>query len=359
MPGCIATLVNVTVPSRRSTSLTVSYAPALTPPVVTSRSARMTWSSIAPSTARGLVDDDADAVRVRAELGGGRGQPVPVGLVDLPRRQRLPRLDQLAAGREHDDPRPGAHLHPVAADGREQRDVPRRQARARRRPRARPARTSSPARRTYWPSAGDRSIATAVVAAVRPLDRDDGVRAGRHRRAGHDPQRRAPAPGRGRPGARPAMSPDHRQHHRRRRARRRRPRPRGRRNRPSRSCRTAAGRSPRRRPRPGGSRPRRAAAGRSAAAARPGARHSRQVLLDRPQGQLPVPAGLGGQLGHELAQPAAQLGAQVAALGGEPDDGLEVVEAVAGVVPAAAEHDAVDAAALLARPLAPAPAARR
>ena len=45
IPGCIATLSNRTVPSRESTSFTTSYAPTLTPPLVTSTSARTSWSS--------------------------------------------------------------------------------------------------------------------------------------------------------------------------------------------------------------------------------------------------------------------------------------------------------------------------
>jgi hypothetical protein len=40
IPGCIATLANRTVPSAVRTSLTVSYTPALTPPLVSTRSAR-------------------------------------------------------------------------------------------------------------------------------------------------------------------------------------------------------------------------------------------------------------------------------------------------------------------------------
>src|SRR4051794_12983744 len=48
-----------------------------------------------------------------------------------------------------------------------------------------------------------------------------------------------------------------------------------------------------------------------------------------------------GQLGDELGEPGPQRRAQVVALGGQPDDRLEVVQPVAGVVPAAAEDDAV------------------
>src|SRR5690554_4253064 len=48
-------------------------------------------------------------------------------------------------------------------------------------------------------------------------------------------------------------------------------------------------------------------------------------------------------------EPGTEVGAQVLALGGELDHGLEVVEAVARVVAAPTEDDAVDAAALLDR----------
>src|SRR4051794_24505418 len=41
---------------------------------------------------------------------------------------------------------------------------------------------------------------------------------------------------------------------------------------------------------------------------------------------------LGGQVGHEAGQPGAQGRAEVLPLGGQPDDRLEVVELVAGVV---------------------------
>ncbi len=55
LPGCIASLrksirppsgSSSAVPTEDSASLTTSYAPTLTPPVVTSRSARISWSSM-------------------------------------------------------------------------------------------------------------------------------------------------------------------------------------------------------------------------------------------------------------------------------------------------------------------------
>src|SRR5450759_4464691 len=50
MPGYIATLSKRTVPTRESTSLTVSKAPMLTPPVVITASARSSWLSIVVRT---------------------------------------------------------------------------------------------------------------------------------------------------------------------------------------------------------------------------------------------------------------------------------------------------------------------
>jgi hypothetical protein len=53
MPGCMATGSKETVPSCESTSLTTSYAPMLTPPLVTTRSARISWSSMVSSSVFG------------------------------------------------------------------------------------------------------------------------------------------------------------------------------------------------------------------------------------------------------------------------------------------------------------------
>ena len=54
MPGCMATLRKVIVPSRCSAALTTSCSPPmLTPPVVIIRSARTSWSSMAGSTSSG------------------------------------------------------------------------------------------------------------------------------------------------------------------------------------------------------------------------------------------------------------------------------------------------------------------
>ena len=193
LPGCMATCSNRTVPSRDSTSLTTSYAPTLTPPLVTTRSARTSWSSIASSSVLRVVGDDADPVGDGAGLAGGGGEDVGVRVVDLARRERLAGLDQLAAGGDDDDPRAGAGPDPVAADRGEQPDLPGPEAGAgvehRARRRARPRRPGGCARRprARW------VMRTAGEAAVGPLDRDDRVGAGRHRRAGHDPRRRGRA----------------------------------------------------------------------------------------------------------------------------------------------------------------------
>ena len=54
IPGCMATLRKVTVPSPWSTSLTTSFGPPmLTPPLVTSRSACGSWRSMISSSRRG------------------------------------------------------------------------------------------------------------------------------------------------------------------------------------------------------------------------------------------------------------------------------------------------------------------
>ena len=53
LPGCIATSRNSTVPSPLSTSLTTSWVPLLTPPLVTTRSARTSWSLSASANASG------------------------------------------------------------------------------------------------------------------------------------------------------------------------------------------------------------------------------------------------------------------------------------------------------------------
>src|SRR4051794_34194473 len=55
----------------------------------------------------------------------------------------------------------------------------------------------------------------------------------------------------------------------------------------------------------------------------------------------------GRQVRDELLQPGPQRRTQVVALAGKPDHRLEVVQPVAGVVPAAAEHDPVHGLTLL------------
>ena len=69
------------------------------------------------------------------------------------------------------------------------------------------------------------------------------------------------------------------------------------------------------------------------------------VPLSRPGQDGDAPSA--GRSGDELAQEGAQRRTQVVALAGQPDDGLEVVQPVAGVVAPAAEDDAVDGLAAL------------
>ena len=274
--------------------------------------------------------------------------------MDLARRGRAARLDQLAAG--GDDHDAGPRAGPGPGRGRRRRAARSGPARA-------GCRRRGPARRRdvlaarggcTAPGFGAWVMRDRGDAAVGPLDRDDGVGAGRHRRAGHDPHAE---PGlhacrptatrprcRRRPAAAPGRSPT--------RPRRRR---RARRSRPSRSCRRAAGRRRRRRPRPGCSRARRAAGGRAARAARCPTRMSARcwstdfILLG-------LPASHASSV-DELAQPRPEVRPEVVTLAGEPHHRLEVVQPVAGVVAAAGEHDAVHRP-VLGRPR-PACAARR
>ena len=98
-----------------------------------------------------------------------------------------PRLDQLAAGGDDDDARAaGRHIADGAVGRREQPDLRGAEDRSRRAARVRPRRASSPARRMCWPSTRGLRMMTTDDAAVGPLELDDRVGAGRHRRAGHD-----------------------------------------------------------------------------------------------------------------------------------------------------------------------------
>lgn len=143
----------------------------------------------------------------------GRGQREAVGVVDGARGERLAGLDQLAAGGH--DHHPGARPHPYGAapDGGQQGDLRRPEDGAGRegqvtglyvaaacadvRPRLRGAVHAYLAARVFGGGAGRGHPGgrAAARAAVGPLDRYDGFRAGRQRGAGHDPGSLAGADG--------------------------------------------------------------------------------------------------------------------------------------------------------------------
>ena len=197
LPGCIATRSKRTVPSRESTSLTTSYAPTLTPPLVSTRSARISWSSIAFISDRSSSGTMPDPEGGGAGLPGRGGEDVGVRLVDLAGLGRRARLDQLAAGREDHDSRAGPDHDPVAAHRGEQAELPRAEAGA--------------GVEHDLPGLHVLALAAHRVArlrrlgdghgrdaAVGPLERHHGLGAGWHRRAGHDPDRHAGLHGVGR-----------------------------------------------------------------------------------------------------------------------------------------------------------------
>ena len=127
MPGCIATLANV-IPRSVKASLTTSYAPALTPPEVRTRS---TGSSArgreglveGPEELLDVVGHEAQELGDRTRVGHRRGEHRAVRLVDLAVAQRLARGDELGAGGEHQHPRPAAHRERPGADGRGEPDL--------------------------------------------------------------------------------------------------------------------------------------------------------------------------------------------------------------------------------------------
>ena len=77
-----------------------------------------------------------------------------VGVGDLARRQRLARVDQLAAGGQHDDARPRPHRAPARGRPRRAARSARRRDACRRAAPSCPAATSSPARRMCAPGVG-------------------------------------------------------------------------------------------------------------------------------------------------------------------------------------------------------------
>ena len=121
-PGCIATLPNVT-PRPANASLTTSYAPALTPPEVSTRSTPAVRSA---STARNCATSSGtnrrSSARAARVLDRGR-EHRPVGLVDLARLQRRARRDQLRARGQHEHHRTSAHRDTGVPDRRRDADL--------------------------------------------------------------------------------------------------------------------------------------------------------------------------------------------------------------------------------------------
>ena len=111
------------MPSSLSTSLTTSWVPLLTPPLVTTRSARTSWSLSASAKASGSSEVDADPVGDAAVRAHGGGEQVAVGVVDAVAAQRPAGLDELGAGRHHHDARARRGRHAAEAERREQADL--------------------------------------------------------------------------------------------------------------------------------------------------------------------------------------------------------------------------------------------
>ena len=88
LPGCIADRPEPHVPSGRSASLTTSKSPWETPPLVTTMSARTSWSCERVEEGARLVGDDADPVGDRAGPPGGGREQEGVAVVDRVVAQR-------------------------------------------------------------------------------------------------------------------------------------------------------------------------------------------------------------------------------------------------------------------------------
>ena len=108
----------------------------------------------------GRVARDAQIDRLGAELAALRRDRPRVRGDDPPARDVAVGLHELVAAREDRDARALVHRHDGAAERREHADLRRADAACRPRARARRARTSSPARRTFSPSSGATRIAT-------------------------------------------------------------------------------------------------------------------------------------------------------------------------------------------------------
>ena len=204
------------MPSWPSASLTTSKSPWLTPPLVTTRSARTSWSAERVGEGARVVGDDPDAVGDGAGRAGGGGQQVGVAVVDRVVAQRRPGLAQLGAGRDDHDPRAGTAPDGGPADGGEQPEVARAQDGAVLDEEVALLDVVA-AGADVLPGGGHLGDPHLGDAAVGPLVGDDGVAAARH---GAPVMILTAVPGeRAIRSARPApISPDHRQVHRLRRA---------------------------------------------------------------------------------------------------------------------------------------------
>ena len=121
MPGCIATFTKSTWPA--SASLTTSYAPALTPPEVISRSASRQSRFERGVEGIDVIGDEVQPLGARAGLLHGGGEHDPVRLVDLARLHGCARLDEFRPGREHQHPQRGMHGDHRQAERGQQREL--------------------------------------------------------------------------------------------------------------------------------------------------------------------------------------------------------------------------------------------
>jgi len=136
-----------------------------------------------------LVGEDAEVGHFGAEAREHRRQKPTVGVVESGLGARRARLDNLIAGREQGNAHPPSHTERRNANRRGERQM----LRARRRPAGSaiaPVRTSSPARRRLAPRLKPGGTITSSVLATDILLHEDGVGAGRHRRAGENADRR-------------------------------------------------------------------------------------------------------------------------------------------------------------------------
>ena len=173
-------------------SLTTSCSPPmLTPPLVTSTSARISWSSMAAISARGSSRHGAVPKAMLPGLARRRREHEAVGLPDPARRYRRAGLRKLVARGKHRPPaaaggpgRPSGRPPRAARAGRARAVLPRRAP-------GRPPDRSSPARRIACPGSAAWRTSTLADPAVGPLDRHHRVGARGQLRTRHYPHRRA------------------------------------------------------------------------------------------------------------------------------------------------------------------------